>query len=206
MPPLAEVSASYEKQVFAIAYQQANRMSLQREEAEDCAMEFMRRVLSLPPTTRPTAPFTPETLLWLHRCARNHASNHVRRLARRRQTERTWTECFGAAAERFSQSCMARGAGPRTLTMRGELWRQVRAALKQLSPSQRELFVRYHLRNYSISDLANRFDRTPHAVEEALSHTRKRLALLLIGEGWTDADIHTLFRSNTATVTQRPRA
>ena len=68
-------------------------------------------------------------------------------------------------------------------------------ALQQLSPAQRDLFVRYHLRNQDIRDLAARTGRTPHAIEESLSNIRRRLAALLTSRGWTDTDAQSLFHA-----------
>jgi RNA polymerase sigma factor (sigma-70 family) len=171
------------------------RLGLRREDAEDCAMEFVLRLLRLPP---------PETYssAWLHRCAYNHACNYVRTLRRRRQRE----VCSAAQSESQADQLHAYPAsnpGPKTLTLRKELWRQLAKALEQLSPSQRELFVRYHLRHQNISQLAARFQRTPHAIEVSLSHTRQRLATLLRQVGWTEADARTLFRSGPASAGPR---
>lgn len=201
----AKREASPEQQLFALAYTSARRVGLGREESQDCAIEFAERMLATRPSPQHPDPGTDRYAAWLQQCAYNHACNHLRTLSRRRQTERSWTESFGPSAERFAQSCPAGGAGPRTLTLRRELWGQLAAALKQLAPAQRELFLRYHLRSHSLQDLAARFQRTPHAVEVSLSHTRRRLAQLLTIRGWSVADIHALFHARGQVASKPPR-
>lgn len=184
-PPDAPISS---KQAFAIAFFQATRLGLLREDAQDCAMDFVARLLGSG-NTLPAC-----STAWLNRCARNHASNYARNVGRRQQKEKSWTERYGEDGDRLAQAHASATPGPKTLTMRKEFWRQVAAALTHLTPAQRDLFVRYHLRNESLQNLSLRYHRTPHALEESLSNIRKRLAVLLSSQGWTDKETQALFR------------
>lgn len=180
------------QEVFHVAYQQARRIGMKLEDAQDCAMDFVVRLLK---PENPTAP----SVAWLHRCAYNHACSFRRTIVRRQKHESSSSEPYH---EEVAQAFGGYRPGPKTLMMRKELWKQITKALEQLTANQRELFVRYHLRSETIRELALRFNRSPHAVEESLSNTRKRLVALLIQQGWTIADAKGLFQATS--VTQMP--
>lgn len=178
---MAGESAAANRQLYLVAYSQARHRGLGREDAQDCAMEFVQRLVKLSP--RPAGLDSPA---WVMRCAQNHAISFARSLQRRRKHEQ-------AAAP--TPPVATPGPGPKTLALRRELWQQLFAVLKQLTPLQRELFVRYHIRQQSIAHIAARCNKSPHAVAEGLSHARQRLAVLLRDAGWTEADARALFQS-----------
>lgn len=157
-------------------------------------MDYVTRILSLPrdlPALKSSA--------WLHRCAYNHTCNFARSLARRQRCER-------GISERSLQMRATPGPGPRTLLLRKELWDQVVKALQKLTPEQRELFVRHHLRDESVRDLARQTGRTTHAIEESLSNIRRRIPALLKLQGWSDEETRNLFRSTPVRPhTSRPK-
>jgi RNA polymerase sigma factor (sigma-70 family) len=180
----------YGRQAYAIGYFQASRVGLQHDDAQDCAMDFVIKALG---REFAEIALTSKTA-WLHRCAYNHALNYSRTISRRRQREQSWTERYGEDAEREANARPAAVPGPRTLTLRKELWHQVAAAVQRLTPMQQELFVRHHFRHQTARELAAMFDRTPHAMEESLSNIRRRLAALLRSSGWTDEETQALFK------------
>lgn len=169
------------RHLYLVAYNQARRKGLGREDAQDCAMEFVQRLVKLTP--RPAGLDSPA---WVLRCAQNHTTSFVRVLQRRLSHERSTAPTPPVAAP---------GPGPKTLALRRELWQQLFAVLNQLTPLQRELFVRYHIRQQNIAYIAARCGKSPHAVAEGLSHARQRLAVLLRAAGWTEADARALFQS-----------
>lgn len=188
---------AYSTQIFAIALFQASRAGLQREDAQDCAMDFVVRLLGKQEASKNTVPepLVGRTAAWLQRCAHNHACNYARSLSRRRQREQSWTDRFGANGDLAEETRMATGPGPRTLVLRRELWKQIATALERFTPDQREIFIRFHIRRENTRELAVRFKRSPHAVEECLSNVRKRLATLLRSYGWTEEETQLLFRA-----------
>src|SRR4051812_639650 len=92
------------------AYRQARGLGLVREDAQDCAQEFLVRLLAKPSARN-------EPLVWINRCAHNFACNYLRGLARRRATERRALE---AARTNGSRSCLTPSTqpGPKTILLR----------------------------------------------------------------------------------------
>lgn len=187
MLPSSPGRAEVDKKIHAVGLAYASRMGLRHDEAQDCAVEFLEHIFKRNQPIPSSA--------WLHRCAHNFACNYVRALARRRAKEQTWSERYADNAEQQRDSHAAPTPGPKTLFLQKELWEQVVGAVRQLTPTQQALFIRYYLRNYSIRDLATRTGRTPHAIEESLSNIRKRLNQILQKQGWTEQDAALLFRT-----------
>lgn len=194
MPNSDTELAPSNEQVLAAGYYQAMRLGLPREEAQDCAMDFVVHMLSMPMELS-----SAKSSAWLHRCAHNYACNFGRSLARRRKRESAWDD-------ELLQELPTSGPGPKTQFIRKEMWNQVIVALQNLTPDQREMFVRHHLRDESVPDLAKRFKRTPHAVEECLSNIRRRLPSLLQHQGWTEDETRMLFGASRRPREQAARA
>ena len=160
-----------------LAYMYACRLGLSHEDAQDCASDFRLHLLR-------NSPACLDSAAWLHRCAHNFASNYRRSQQRRQLRERRYSEQAGVNTAAAAEPRYA-GAGPKTLTLRNALWEQVLTTLRQFTPEQRDLFLRYHLRQQNLAQLAERTGRTPAAVTQAIYHIHRRLARLLLAQGWT---------------------
>lgn len=174
-----------DQSLLQLAYSHARRIGLAREDAQDCAQEFRVHLLR---TALPSAPSSS----WLHRCAHNYACNYLRGLIRRRSTEQRYREHVTGAPQGGSVT-MIRIPGPRTLTLRKVFWEQLVATLRQFTPEQRSLFTRHHLRQHSLAAIAAETGRTVHALQQSLYHLHRRLAKLLLEQGWNVADVRQLF-------------
>jgi RNA polymerase sigma factor (sigma-70 family) len=170
--------------IVRIAYRHARQIGLSREDAQDCAMDFRLHLHN-------SSHSHPDNLAWLHRCAHNYACNYLRTQVRRSSRERNWVESSTGPLQRPTD--VPQPPGPRTLTLRKQLWEQLIRLLHQYTPAQQELFVRYHLRRQSIPELSRRTGRTPHALRQSLSQMHHRLADQLHQQGWSGADAKRMF-------------
>lgn len=168
-----------------MAYRYARRLGMPREDAQDCAMDYRLHLLC-----HPNLPTGSEA--WIRSCAHNYACNYLRAQIRRRQRERD-----GAASAPCHTGLKAtfglRLPGPRTLALRRALWEQLFSTLRQFTPEQRDLFIRYHVREQSWQELTQRTGRSAHALQQSLYHIHKRLACLLVAQGWSAQDAVQLF-------------
>jgi DNA-directed RNA polymerase specialized sigma24 family protein len=89
--------------------------------------------------------------------------------------------------------------------MRRDFWTRVRALLRVFTADQQELFLRYHVRQQSLMDLAERDGRSLHALHQSLHNVHRRLARLLIEQGWDAAEVRQLFGAPTPQPVSRPR-
>lgn len=192
--PAASVS---DLQMLQVAYNRARRLGLTREDSQDCAQEFRVHFLRTPvPDGASTA--------WLNRCAHNYACNYLRSMVRRKSTEQKYTDQIVG-----SKHCRA-GAevyfpGPRTLTLRKVFWDQLLLTLRHFTPEQQSLFLRYHIRQHSMTDISLQTGRTVHALQQSLSHMHRRLSRLLLEQGWNLAEIRQLFGSSSQQSTAAAR-
>ena len=174
--------------LLQIAYSHARRVGLPREDAQDCAQEFRVHLLRTPwPGSDASA--------WLHRCAHNYACNYLRGLMRRQTAEQKYSEHV-TGTRPGANIPMVRLPGPRTLTLRKVFWEQLVRTLRQFTPEQRSLFTQYHLRHQNLADIAAQTGRSVHALQQSLYHLHRRLAKLLLEQGWSVADVRQLFGSS----------
>ena len=190
-----QVSSAPDQDLLNIAYAYARHLGLPREESQECALDFRLHMLRAQTVHLETA--------WVHRCARNFACNYLRAYIRRHQSERRFSEQVVSRDQRLAGRA-ARGPGPRTLTLRNSFWEHVFATLQNLTSDQRELFIGYHLRQYSLTDLAQRTGRSLHAVEQSLYNIHRRLANLLQQQGWSAPDTQQLFSPSLPLATSAP--
>jgi len=178
-------SAPTDQDILQLVYRQARGLGLSREDAQDCAQEFLLRLLSHPSAHR-------ESPSWLHRCIHNFACNYLRGIVRRRATEQRAADSGHVRGARTGLVPSAQ-PGPRTIVMQKDFTTQIRSLLTQFTADQQDLFVRYHLRNQDLSRLAARQGRSLHALQQSLYSMHKRLARLLIERGWSENDARQLF-------------
>lgn len=158
------------------------RAGLDVEDAEDCAAQFVERMLMISPPASGAG-------MWLRRCARNHAIDCVRAQKRRLTHECCWPETVSDGGQ---PSAWDYPDGRRDVDadlMRDEFWQRLLVALAQLDLVPQQIFLRYHLDGDSVVRLAAAFNRTPHAVEQTLLRARKRLRAVLERQGLTEAEL-----------------
>jgi RNA polymerase sigma factor (sigma-70 family) len=182
--PAVSSPAISPNEIVQVAYRHARQLGLSREDAQDCAMDFRLHL-------EKSANTHPENPAWLHRSAHNFACNYLRSQMRRSRRERDWVEGASGAVRRPNASPSS--PGPRTLTLRKLLWEQLSRLLRQCTPAQQELFVRYHVRRQSIIELAEHTGRTPHALRQSLSQMNRRFAQQLQQHGWSRTETWRIF-------------
>ena len=62
-------------------------------------------------------------------------------------------------------------------------------ALKQLAETQRECFVRHHIFDESIENIAEVMDKSPHAIKQILYRTRQQLRSILERKGYDESSL-----------------
>lgn len=165
-----------------LAQRCSRRAGLNAEDAEDCAAQFVERMLTAsPPTSNAGA--------WLRRCARNHIVDYMRARGRRLTHECRWPETISGSGQSVASDFPDGAPGADANLLRDEFWRCLMAALAQLDPVPQQIFLRHHLNGDSVDDLAAAFDRTPHAVDQTLLRARKRLRTVLERQGLTEAEL-----------------
>jgi len=165
-----------------LARRGGRRAGLNAEDAEDCAAQFVERMLTAsPPTSNAGA--------WLRRCARNHVVDCIRARGRRLAHECCWPETVSDSGQSVALDYPDEAPGADADLLRDEFWRCLMAALAQLDPVPQQIFLRHHLNGDSVDDLAAAFDRTPHAIHQTLLRARKRLRTVLERQGLTEAEL-----------------
>lgn len=188
------------RRVLHVAENQAYRQGLRGEAAEDCALEFLERMLLTddwralhPPereqTARPQTPQEPSSEAWLRRCAGNFARNARRRDVRLSRRERVWPEWRDDEGEGPSWEPAAPQESPEARLLRGELARRIETAVRHLTPAQRELFERILVDGEPVGEVAASLGRTPHAVSQSLLTLRQRLRAQLERQGLDERDV-----------------
>lgn len=177
--------------LLALAVGQARRLGMQPDDAQDCAMEFVLRLVRYYPQLQNV----PQALA--QKAAYHQAVTYKANLARRQRRECGYTEeITSPPLEVLQIGHPASISDPCLLVLRKTLWAEVDRAIAQLTVLQRELFVGFHLRYQSVAEIAARVGRTPHAVYEGLLSARRRLAVLLQRAGWTASEVRQLFQTS----------
>jgi len=172
--------------VLRLAEACAERQGLRGEAAEECALQFLERLLlqctwrtlQPPPAAKAGLPEA-----WLRRCADNFAKNMRRQRSRIHRHEAPWPEWAGSEGDSHTWDCPAVDDTPEESLLRQELARRIRQATKQLTPSQQLLFEHHYVEGASVTRLAEGTGQTPHAVSQSLFNIRKRLRAILERQG-----------------------
>lgn len=170
------------RHLYDVAHRQALRIGMRYDDAEDCAQEFvlrmLRRYLHVLREKFAQANFP----FWLKRCAHNHALNFLRKLAWSYMMERSLSALTDTTDFDFADSSSA----PEALVFQAEFWKRIYRAVAQLAPMQKAMFLRRHLDSENIHDLAISTGQTPNAVYQVLFRARERLRSLLERQGCTE--------------------
>lgn len=158
-----EIVRRFQGRIYAAAY----RVTGNREDALDVAQESLIKVLRKIDAWQPTGGF----LSWILRLTTNHAIDHIRRRARRRQEpldETVLNETEGVPVEPVSFDT---GNEVRA----HEIEQRIRASLVLLSPMQRKVFVMRHFEGFSLADIAQDLNCTVGSVKVHLFRAVKKL-------------------------------
>lgn len=192
----APARAALCRRILQVAQARARRQGIVGEAAEECALQFLERMLQRtwqalhPPNARPAGGDVSSaggdvSEAWLRRCADNFARNVRRHWTRVHRWEARWPDWAGPEGERQDWDCPDGDANsnPEVRLLREELLGRIHAAAQQLTPAQQFLFERYFLDDASIPSLAAATGQTPHAISQSLSNIRKRLRAILERQG-----------------------
>jgi len=106
---------------------------------------------------------------WLTALTRNAALNRLRR--------------SGTDAETLDPAVLPGEPGPEEEVLRRERQRELRRALEQLSPREQQLVYRKYYYRQSTAQIAAEMGMTERAVEGKLYRVKKRMRILLGGDG-----------------------
>jgi DNA-directed RNA polymerase specialized sigma24 family protein len=166
------------------ALRQAIRFGLDRDTAEECAQSFvvrwLFRALDPPPWTWSAARCRP----YVARAARNYVADYAI------EAERSRLEAISVHCE-FQERCPPHAdASPAVRLLRHAFWDEIQVGIDRLAPPVKTLFVRRHLENWSVEDLAVATGRTANAVSHSLRNSCGRMRQLLAARGTTAGELH----------------
>jgi RNA polymerase sigma factor (sigma-70 family) len=165
--------------LFRLARASALRHGLPDREVEDCAIEFVTRMLHYNRRDHWPHEPGPGREAWLRECADNWARTVRRRLARIQCREVVWTETVTGEGFNGNGALCSHETTPEARLLEKELHRRIMGAVERLTPAQQELFDGYFCLGESIPELVERTGRSAQAIRRALSTIRQRLRAVL---------------------------
>jgi RNA polymerase sigma factor (sigma-70 family) len=176
--------------LFSLGLRRARRSGLPEDLADECASAFVARMLRQVNPIAPAGAAGCGSSAYLLQCADNFVRNYCRSLARRRQHETGWPAVSADDGSLVLWEVPSDAAqSPTDCLLRAEFWERVFAAVEQLKPIQREVFLRHHLRGEPVQELARSLGLDSNAVAQLLFRTRRRLRFLLEQAGLTEAEL-----------------
>ena len=160
LPAFEEIVARYQRRVYAVALRIVRSHAL----ADDVAQEAFLKAWQALDRFELGRPFGP----WVCRIAANLAVNHVRSPVAR---EDPLPEGHGETR--------ASGEDPLGAVLEGEAQRLLHAALEDLPPDQRAVFVLRAVEELSYKEIAEALDLSPGTVMSRLFRAREKLAKTL---------------------------
>jgi DNA-directed RNA polymerase specialized sigma24 family protein len=171
----------------AVVYSCARKEGLPDVDAEECAMEFLSKMLiqeGMAGIAALTA--SPEKL---QQRAQAFARRWAFRRRRKCRREVSYEEIEKAERDGARGALVSPEPGPETLVMVADLMDEILAALSELAPDRQSLFVRCCLEDRRLVDLQEETGRSADALWHALVLIRKRLQKVLEGRGLSAAEI-----------------
>lgn len=157
----------------------ARRVGLKAEDVEDCAAEFLGRMLILA-----NRDGSKGAVSWLPQRADYCARDYLRRLLRRQERRLLDGDAELRLADRHWTSPHD---SPEAYALRADLYRQLGLAISRLRARPRELVIRYHILGQSMAVVARETGDVEHAVAQVLFTARRRLRRLLRDTGIDEA-------------------
>lgn len=165
-----------------LARSYCRRAGLSAEDTEDCAAAFAEKMLT-------TSPPASHVGAWMRECARNHVVDYIRTQRRRRAHECGWPETASDDGPLRAWDCPDGAPSADSALLRDECWKRLMAVLAELAPIPQQVFLRHHLSSETAEEIGASLGRTPHAIEQSLSRSRKQLRAALERHGLTEAEL-----------------
>lgn len=205
--PVSELSAALVYQLLAAARLHAARQRVKPDLAEDCAGEFVLRLLLRHARPGGLLPLDGQgqcPAAWLNRAAINHVKNFRRdQMCHERHTvlwaDLDFAENGPGAAQPSDANTGAvnlqdlgdPSAAPSldAFVLRAEFWDRARSVLARLPVERRALFVRHRVEGESLEQIAASLGKSPDAVRKDVARSHARLQKLLAGQGVRRTDL-----------------
>lgn len=167
-----ELVLRHEKQVYNLAL----RMVGQEQDALDLSQEAFVRAWRGLPDFRSDAKFS----TWLYRLTSNICIDFLRSQKNRRTVSMTVEE---EQEESQQWQLPDPGPGPEQQTMEREQARQIKAAMDQLAPEQRQILTLRAIHGLSYMQIGQIMQLKEGTVKSRLNRTRQQLKQILMSEG-----------------------
>jgi RNA polymerase sigma factor (sigma-70 family) len=180
--------------ILEIARRCALRRHVLGEDSEDCALEFVARVLDQPDRFLLPDPQIPGAYLraWIVCCADNWAKDFHRKRQVIQKYEEAWPQTSAQDGDVWQWDCPDCTAMPERMAFQGEFWEQISKALAELDAFPRKCFREYYLEGKCLAHIAEECERTPNAIKMILARARKRIHAFLQRQGWTAEELFSL--------------
>lgn len=169
-----------------IGYEYARWSGLCPAASEDCAAEFLEHMQEESCKTSEAKTAVVNVLAWECTCARRFALNYRRGERRHEQTcdRQNLTDRVETG---MSLICSRRPEEPFDFALRRDFHRQLPGHINALPALQREVFVRHHLHDEPVQEMADALNKTLGAVEQTLWRARQSLRQRLQEQDSTDS-------------------
>ena len=186
--PTRKEEDTFCRRALAVGRSHARRQRLDPEDGEDCAVEFVCRMLPVFRERGSSLTSHPNFPAWFASCAHNHARNFLRCRCRHSRP------CLPleAAEEAITPDHTAPVRNLEAKLGREEFWREVGNALAEMSDVSARMLLAYYQDEADVQALAAASGQTPQAIRKRLSRSRLRLRQLLEQHGWTEASLRDL--------------
>lgn len=161
-----------------VGYRYARQSGLCHSAAEDCAAEFMEFMLQVSRRQQEEKTEIANVCAWEYTCARRFALNYCRAEHRHEQTC-DWQELAQLAETGMLLVCSHKPEEPIDFAARHEFYSHLVRSVNALPHFQREVFVRHHLQDESVQEVAVVLHKTPGAIVQTLWRARQRVRALM---------------------------
>jgi RNA polymerase sigma-70 factor, ECF subfamily len=149
------------------------RLTWDRQQSEDMTQEVFVKLWRAAPRYRPTAKFT----TFMFQVAKNHWLNELDRRRRRPAPQSLEASPDGVPDRR--QTVAWTGRGPSRTAQDHELGARIRAAIADLSPKLRDVYVLAELRGMKYREIAEELGIPLGTVKSRMHHAEKALRAFL---------------------------
>jgi|SRR5579871_5041220 len=174
--------------LYSIGLKCARQLGLRSVDAEDCAMEFVLKMLRHDSRCEPGRG-TSTSSRWTYRCAMNHTRNFHRAVKLRQRRHCEWPFRSDTEGEGEPGDWPALQLSQDAYLLNGELWSIIENALTVLPTYTRLLFIDRYIHDMTIERLALFHGCSTNAIEQALLRARRRLKKQLVLQGYNETEI-----------------
>lgn len=167
----------------SMAYHYASRMSMGREDCEDCASDFVVHLMKVYQRgdflNRPYQ----DRLRFFRRCAINFAIQWKRTSSRHKKHEVCWTTLYPNENATNPTSPLSID-NVESHIYRSLFWEVIFTELNGYPSHLRNRFVSHFIRGTTYLELSNRAGCSVHSVEQSVFRMKKRIVVRLAKRGW----------------------